>query len=96
MRFFVLALTVLALGLMALVPAQAQAQTPVPTDTPTSSPTLTATPDTWESHTLESGHNFIVMREATYGEIFVGLGTFLVAGVLVLRWLYDFAVRWLH
>lgn len=90
-RFIVLVGLTLAI---AALPLAAFAQTPVPTDAPTPAPTVT--PPTWESHTLgEGGHTYIIDRTATYGDIFVALAVFVLTAVFVLRWLYDFANRWM-
>lgn len=77
--------------------------TPTPTDTPGPTPTPTATPDMatcanplYECHVLSSGNLFVVERRMTYGEIVIGtLGIALIAAFL-LKWAYEFTVRWLY
>lgn len=78
--------------------------TPTPTETlgptPTPTPTATTNPDCtnplYECHTLSSGNLFVVERRMTYGEIAVSvLGIALLAAYL-LKWAYEFTVRWLY
>lgn len=74
------------------------------TNTPTLTPTPTATPDLCatvvdneiECHTLSSDHLFIVDRRASFGEIFITVSVMALVLITILRWAYDFAMRWLN
>lgn len=77
-------------------------ETPIPTatNTPTPTPTpeacATGAPDYRECHTLTNGDLFIVDRRISYGEIFLTIAVAALTLIQILRWAYDFAMRWLN
>lgn len=85
MRRFALVL-VFAFLLSGALPMAAFAQTPEPT----------ATPELSEYHTLTSGAGYVVERRISYGEIFLVIAILIGVAAFLLRWAYDFAMRWLN
>jgi len=71
---------------------------PTPSDTPippsaTFTPTITLTP-ACQTLTLSSGTVFSIDCRATYGDIWIAISVIALANVFVLRWIYDFVLRW--